>query len=1110
MARPLASRPIEVTLPDGRTLHGTTDAAGKYHVTFATDSFGEEQALGLTARLPQDNVASSAVIRVALRGFDVALKTTRGTYLDGESVPLEITTTDAQGQPVGEALSATLIKQVTVDGRVTERDVLRQQVSTQAGTGRAAVVFRAEDQEGGPYVLRVAGTDRFGTPIVADHPIQVSGKKDPTRLRLLSDRTRFKVGEDARVDLHSRGRAGTALVTWEADRILSYRIVELKEGDNSTAWAVANAEFPNFTLTATRMWEDQLDEARLDVQVERDLRVLVKPVKPIVGPGEPIELDVTTVDQLGRPVAAELSIAMIDRSLLRLFEDRHPEIGAYFYNQTRTGAFANASTNTFHYPAATIPVPQAVVEESERSAAMAANAADRVRVLEQAKAEEPALPPVPNGQGGQGQNHMAGLNAPAPAADAAASSPAGRRSTFAVMNPATALFGDAEKSRLYDAESNRAPAKSRLRQARKRDARPDAPSGGESRERFVESAYWNPAVVTGKDGKARVTFKAPPALSEYRITARGVTGSDTLAGQTTATLTVKKSFFVDLKAPAALTQGDRPRFVAQVHHQGVKGRITLRLAAYAGGRDDVLAREIDVRGDGVDEVVFDPYEVPEGDTLRLTLTAAAGERKDELIVEVPIRPWGVPVFASASGTSRDGTTVFLGLPAGRSYENPEMIISLAPTVRRMLVELALTDDAMPFETDVRSASARCMPPATNTTADRAAGLLGATSVRRYLGEAGAANRAETERLTRLIRGYVSELVAAQNPDGGWPWVTAGTDKVGQNNVSGNQPSDRMTSAAVYWALADAEGLGLLTEPKVLEQGTAYIRQEFARVADNDWETRAAMLHALSDSTRRRLRSGQHPEPLARSTVGLGTRLPGADVRQPRAAHHGRRAHRSAGPTGEVGGDGPRPTAEELLGSSRPFAVRSVGRRDHCARDTRLRPRPARSRRAATGRQLAERASRGHLEPGQGQRAGPGRTVVVLRPSPIGRGSLSPDGHRQRCSDRRARRPGAGREPGHHRPSGRDQARTNEPRPLRRGGSRRVRVLGRALGVHSRPQTRTIPCWTRRLGRATDLFARQPRAGRQDPAGGILGRSQPIDLREPRQPGRPRWRAPASR
>ena len=109
------------------------------------------------------------------------------------------------------------------------------------------------------------------------------------------------------------------------------------------------------------------------------------------------------------------------------------------------------------------------------------------------------------------------------------------------------------------------------------DADFDEQQASPTRERFVETAYWNPVVVTGKDGKARVSFKAPSALSEYRITARGITGADTLAGQTTAPLTVRKNFFVDLKVPASLTQGDKPRFVAQVHHTGVTGKLALGL-----------------------------------------------------------------------------------------------------------------------------------------------------------------------------------------------------------------------------------------------------------------------------------------------------------------------------------------------------------------------------------------------------------------------------------------------------------------------------------------------------------------------------------------------------
>ena len=84
--------------------------------------------------------------------------------------------------------------------------------------------WTVEDDEGGPYVLRLSGKDRFGNPVLAERAIMISGSKD-VRLRLLSDHVRFRVGEPANINLHSRGRAGTALLAWEADRILKYRLV---------------------------------------------------------------------------------------------------------------------------------------------------------------------------------------------------------------------------------------------------------------------------------------------------------------------------------------------------------------------------------------------------------------------------------------------------------------------------------------------------------------------------------------------------------------------------------------------------------------------------------------------------------------------------------------------------------------------------------------------------------------------------------------------------------------------------------------------------------------------------------------------------------------------
>jgi tetratricopeptide (TPR) repeat protein len=576
-----------------------------------------------------------------------------------------------------------------------------------------------------------------------------------------------------------------------------------------------------------------------------------------------VELDVTTLDQLGRPVSAELSIAVVDASLLRLFNDSLPAIGPFFFGQTRTGAFASEATNTFRYEPATTAVAQAVVEERERKVAELTNAADRLRVLGEAAARNP-------------QDLAAALrrgeNAPAPPA-AALPAPAssevqtdgrlnkrkqgmitansGGRSFMALStragNELAAADDKSGKEIPFYARFGKLVDQARNRRSGWIDGDLFEGKAGEapSRERFVETAYWNPLVATGKDGKARVTFKAPSALSEYRITARGITGADTLAGQTTASVTVRKSFFVDLKVPSSLTQGDKPRFIAQVHHSGVVGQLALGLAVYAGGRDEVYPKTLELTKDGIDEVMFEPFEVPDGDSIRLTLTGKIGNLSDELVVEVPTRPWGVEVTASESGTSSESTTIFVGLPVGRSYESPDLRLVLSPTLERMLIELAVGDDAFPLLRGSNSRASRLIWPPPDTITDRASELLAATSALQYLRTARATRAPEAQRLTRRIQGLVAALVGAQNQDGGWPWVNGdAAPRLGQKQPA-PPASDRLASAAVVWALASAEPLGLLTDIKVLDLATAYLGQEFSKSSGSDYETRAALLHALS-------------------------------------------------------------------------------------------------------------------------------------------------------------------------------------------------------------------------------------------------------------------------
>ena len=863
---PVAGRPLNVALPDGRTLSGETDAAGKFHVSFPTEGFAEQQTLRLTAQLTQDNVQAAAFVMLAVRGFDIDVKTSRAVYLTGETIAVDVRTTDAHGDPIAAKLSAALVRLVNQHGRVVEREVLSKEIET-GKDGKGRVSLKADDLQGGSHLVRVSGTDRFGNPIVADRALYISGKQDETKLRILAERQNYKAGEEASVNVHSRGRAGTALLTWEADRILSYQIVPLVDGDNAVAWTVDGAQFPNFTLNAARMWEDRFDQAKLDVAVERDLRVTVAPVKTVVAPGDSVELDVTTVDQLGKPVSAELSIAMTDQSLLRLFGDRQPPIGRFFYDQTRTGAFATEATNTFHYVPATTPVARAVVEEEEIAVAVAANAADRDADRKKALLEsmvreqrsglnlgsEPlAIFAEPDGVA-QNATQLRGMAGMGDAGGMGGGMMAGRRlATMDAAQPGATAAGipalGEQAGKPMDSYFGR---EKQLDKAAKSGwafgfdfQMPDQSGRSPSHERFVETAYWNPSVVTDKDGKARVTFNAPPAFSEYRITARGVTGGDTLVGQSTATLRVRKDFFVDLKAPASLTQGDKPRFVARVHHLGVEGTVALKLSVYGGGRDQIYPKSIDIKGDGVDEVVFEPVEAVDGGTMRVSLNATAAEHSDALAVEIPVRPWGVQAFASASGTSSDGASVFVGLPKGRTYEDAAMQIVVSPSLERMIVELAL-DRRYGTLPNMYSSKLICAPA--DTLSDRAADLLGATSALNYLRRTRPDGSPDAQRLVERIQGLVAELIAAQNDDGGWPWVSPP-----QFSPIANRPADaitsseRFTSASVFWGLSAAERLGLLPDPKVCDKAGGWLSQAMTGAANaRDREARAALLHALS-------------------------------------------------------------------------------------------------------------------------------------------------------------------------------------------------------------------------------------------------------------------------
>ena len=172
---------------------------------------------------------------------------------------------------------------------------------------------------------------------------------------------------------------------------------------------------------------------------------------------------------------------------------------------------------------------------------------------------------------------------------------------------------------------------------------------------------------------------------------------------------------------------------------------------------------------------------------------------------------------------------------------------LSPSLERMLIEMAVGETLIRcLRNSSKNAARRICYPPPFTTADRAAELLAATSALQYLRTARAAAQPPRPSGSRTAsRALVASIIAAQNQDGGWPWVSGeSTPRLGPKRA-GRSPERPPRLGRRRLALASAEPLGLLTDVKVLDQAVAFLSGEFAKLSGNDHETRAALLHALS-------------------------------------------------------------------------------------------------------------------------------------------------------------------------------------------------------------------------------------------------------------------------
>ncbi|WP_153559037.1 tetratricopeptide repeat protein [Roseimaritima sediminicola] len=867
---PLAEEQIEYQLgSDSPVRTATTDAQGQVQLELDTQRFRESQPLTLSVRYPHRNVGATATVYLATRGFAIDVQTTRDVYLQGETFETRFHVVDPAGEGVGTDLNVDVIRRSKKSSQQIEETVESHRVTTDPASGEATLTLALPTS--GQYMIRATGTDRFGQQISGQHEIQASGDEDETRLRILAERHRYDVGETARVNVHWREDPALALLTFDGASVLGYRLVTLERGDNTIEIPIESAFAPNFYLSVAVMQRNRFHATSSEFRVQQNLQIALQfdgraEGATDVPAGSQLPVQIRVTDPQGKPVAAELSLALVQANLLDRFAESQAALDAYFNQGKRRTAVRQATSCTFQYQPQTRKISPSLLDESQRVAILERE----MRALERLREQAPASAPVDHPFSGAmeydamdpfGSQVGQSLALPMPGQGSQQSSGGAlqqdkslslrmrqlqdRADWMASDMPISAgryagaggeVLGDAAfaKSRAAAVQLNVITDGGRFLALDEQDRTLWDDLAGEPQARvlptpvYSETAFWDPSVQTDAEGKATVMLTMPSRSTAWRLQTRGIT-SETLAGQTDLRLITKQDLFAQMRLPLAFTVGDAAEIPVEIHNS-LEGdhSIQVQFQASLAGKSVTLSKTIEVQGPGIEKLAF-PVEVGEAGDIRFELTVQAGDRAPVTTrSSVRARAAGFPVYRTASGTASQSTLALLAFDQPVPAETMTLQINIGPNLNRTLLQAVLEDvpDGVFFG---------CGLPVRDPLQRSITDVLAGTALLKMLGDTPHGQIAQARTLDARVVAGVTYLVGIQNQEGGWSWAA--------NAQHGS--SDAILSARVMWALSAARSAGLAVPETAFEQGKAYLQSAFTASQAGDLQRQAVLVHAMA-------------------------------------------------------------------------------------------------------------------------------------------------------------------------------------------------------------------------------------------------------------------------
>jgi len=195
----------------------------------------------------------------------------------------------------------------------------------------------------GSYEVVAEGRDKKGNLIRSSSNLYVYGQGSAsvrpttnTELEIEAVNTNLNVGDMAEVIIKSPYPEAKALISIERGKIFDYEIVEIKGNLYKYQFPIKEEYLPNIYLSVlvqSPKPEVKFGNIRFVIDTERkELDIEVSSNKQNYLPGEEVVLDITAKDYQHQPVSAELSLSVVDLSVLALKGNIKKDPLVFFYN----------------------------------------------------------------------------------------------------------------------------------------------------------------------------------------------------------------------------------------------------------------------------------------------------------------------------------------------------------------------------------------------------------------------------------------------------------------------------------------------------------------------------------------------------------------------------------------------------------------------------------------------------------------------------------------------------------------------------------------------------------------------------------------------------------